>query len=81
MRIDIEKHRDLENAGLLSIRQHPELPLLIHNYTQRWPTSASHLKPCRQRVNPLDGVSESSKLTVDRALGHKTSGPTDTTCL
>jgi hypothetical protein len=35
MRIDLEKHRDLQSQGIISIQQHPELPLLIHNYTQR----------------------------------------------
>lgn len=35
MKFDIEVLRDLQSKGIISIRQHPELPYLIHNYSAR----------------------------------------------
>ena len=58
MKIDLTEHRKLQDEGLISIQQHPTLPLLIHNYTQRcqwdraWtPTTLQ----CRGLITDLSG--------------------------
>lgn len=58
MQIDIERHQELERMGLLSMQQHPTLPLLIHNYTQRcqWEKAWNETSlQCRGLITDLSG--------------------------
>lgn len=58
MKIDLKPLRDLQEQGILSIQQHPTLPLLIHNYTQRcqWERLWNeHTLQCRGLITDLDG--------------------------
>src|SRR3982751_5016229 len=58
MKIDLQPLRDLQEQGIVSIQRHPELPLLIHNYTQRcqwerlWNDLTLH---CRGLITDLEG--------------------------
>lgn len=56
--VDLSRHRELQEQGLLSIQQHPTLPLLIHNYTQRcqWERAWDDMTvKCRGLITDLQG--------------------------
>lgn len=58
MKIDQEALKQLQEQGLISIQRHPELPLLIHNYSQRcqWEKAWNeHTLMCRGLITDLDG--------------------------
>lgn len=58
MKIDMAAHRELQEQGILSIQQHPSLPLLIHNYTQKcqWERLWSDITlQCRGLITDLQG--------------------------
>ncbi len=58
MIVDMKAHRELQEQGIISIQQHPALPLLIHNYAQRcqWDRLWNDITlQCRGLITDLQG--------------------------